>query len=1221
MTDHNGGGGHGLRTQLSPAVIPPTSRPIGRCWSTAPSPSPPKAGPQVSSTSPTPNDDDTGGDAAGEDIVYSDLENWPAPQDKTPKNKTPPKPALDNQSLDDDALDEVVRQHCESIVAAGKRDSAAADELSGEFQIDLSGDSTGELTGELTGQIPIDQSSSPNGNGTGNGTGNANQKDRSEKDDAKEEFSGTPFDDHLDSTAARPSLSRSGVSQANSPPSNSSVAGDSPDSLAMSIDDDDRPSSKFAARPPRKSRQPPQLPPQVGDYEIGELLGSGGMGHVYVARHTRMQRKVALKVLPADWMRDENSINRFYEEVRAAGRLMHPNIVTALDAGEDHGVHYLVMEYVDGVTLTTLVDRSGPLSVGEASGIIRQAAMGLLYAHRAGIIHRDVKPANVMQSIDGTIKLLDMGLARIHRPALFAPDAIPKPATVTGRKTATPNDQNSTPQNPPLDHPPASGANPSTGSGAGSSVLSPSASSSMSSSTSSPVVSAADRGASNIDRETGAAGGGRRMLVGTLPYMAPEQLEESGQVDYRADIYSLGATLHFLLTGRSPFTGPYIDQVYGHRHGPIPDLMSLRDDIELDFANIFERMMAKRPSERYQSLDEVIESLARYATASKSPDWLSEFNRSTGPTSDYGPYSGNTSHQYAVSGGTVGQSDDAWIVDSGQALSDDVLGIDFGMFHAVAASCGKDLHLTSLVIESVTPSITANQNTANQAYAKLFRCMIASDESGICFGAKAMLRRVNAPHSVVHCVPLYIGMESVPRLVAGRRCPPEALMGLLLRHIAIESMNRVRPVATAITILGAYDQVHRRSILQSAWIANLPSVRLIDRSLACVASVVHSNSSATSSFVSSLSADSSDDDFDLVSEPLSETGINRDSGSIDLSISATEMLQKANQRRYFLYLGLDGQGGEAAILRTKNKGLKQIVTSGHWTTGTLAWLQRLVDIAAQQFRIRHGINVKRSLGIAAKLQMACEQAMLSMSILPAVTITVNGQSVIVERAQWLAACDDLIGHLRSSIRDLIKISGRDINDLDVCVAYGPLLRMQVLRRAVLKDVADSLNVVHVDRDDAARGAAICVSSQLPGRTGHPVPPRSVASQSLGLVIEDAKGRRRILPMVTRGTILPTRASRRITVDKSRTTMTITVAESSGLQSRSWQTLGKHEIAVEVDTEGSISRTLSFEVDINGILTIRVQGVGGASSTKMENLPRSRLSENDLAAWRRWVATK
>ena len=166
----------------------------------------------------------------------------------------------------------------------------------------------------------------------------------------------------------------------------------------------------FAAEFSERSGDP--FPSQLGDYSIKKLLGSGGMGQVFLAEHTRMQRVVALKMLPVERMQDDEAVERFYEEVRAASRLMHPNIVTAFDAGEDNGYHYLAMEFVDGMTLTSVVSHRGPLSVGEAASVVRQAALGLLHAHRAGIVHRDVKPGNLMRAERWhRSRSLDLGLA------------------------------------------------------------------------------------------------------------------------------------------------------------------------------------------------------------------------------------------------------------------------------------------------------------------------------------------------------------------------------------------------------------------------------------------------------------------------------------------------------------------------------------------------------------------------------------------------------------------------------------------------------------------------------------------------------------------------------------------------------------------------------------------------------------------------------------------
>lgn len=150
-----------------------------------------------------------------------------------------------------------------------------------------------------------------------------------------------------------------------------------------------------------------------GEYVVLERLGQGGMGVVLKARHKRMDRLVALKMLPGAAMASTDAIERFYHEVKAAARLHHPNIVTAYDASEREGIHYLVMEYVDGKDLATIAKERGPLPVPLAVDWILQVARGLQYAHNQGIIHRDIKLANLLLDNQGTVKILDMGLARI----------------------------------------------------------------------------------------------------------------------------------------------------------------------------------------------------------------------------------------------------------------------------------------------------------------------------------------------------------------------------------------------------------------------------------------------------------------------------------------------------------------------------------------------------------------------------------------------------------------------------------------------------------------------------------------------------------------------------------------------------------------------------------------------------------------------------------------
>ncbi|MBX7103685.1 MAG: SUMF1/EgtB/PvdO family nonheme iron enzyme [Gemmataceae bacterium] len=233
----------------------------------------------------------------------------------------------------------------------------------------------------------------------------------------------------------------------------------------------------------RSDPRPAQLQPgdTVREYRLEELLGAGGMGTVWKARHTRLDMIVALKVMARRLHGDPAAEQRFAREMKAVGRLRHPNIIQAHDAGEADGRPYLAMEYAPGKDLAQYVREHGPFTPEAASGIIRQAALGLNHAHEAGLVHRDVKPSNLLLTSDGTVKILDLGLARLGDDDTVLPH--------TGDST----------------------------------------------------------------RDSELTGASR--VIGTRDYMAPEQFRDARAVDARADVYSLGCTLIYLLTGRPPRLG------------------------------------------------------------------------------------------------------------------------------------------------------------------------------------------------------------------------------------------------------------------------------------------------------------------------------------------------------------------------------------------------------------------------------------------------------------------------------------------------------------------------------------------------------------------------------------------------------------------------------------------------------------------------------------------
>lgn len=282
---------------------------------------------------------------------------------------------------------------------------------------------------------------------------------------------------------------------------------------------------------------------RLGNYTILDTLGRGGFGRVFQARHRRMKRLVALKVLAPEVTRNEEAVRRFQREVEAIARLNHPHIVTAHDADESDGTHFLVMEYVEGSNLASLVKEQGPLPLKRAVDYIVQAAGGLQYAHDHGLIHRDIKPDNLLLDREETVKVADLGLAR-----LVAPDAMGK-ETDASRLTSP------------------------------------------------------------------------RFLMGTPDYISPEQIDDPASADHRSDIYSLGCTFYFLLTGQAVYAEQSLTQrVLAHREGALPSLMQVRPDVPETLASLFEQMVARDPGERFQSMRELADSLRACAETDLSAE-------------------------------------------------------------------------------------------------------------------------------------------------------------------------------------------------------------------------------------------------------------------------------------------------------------------------------------------------------------------------------------------------------------------------------------------------------------------------------------------------------------------------------------------------------------------------------------------------------------------------
>jgi serine/threonine protein kinase len=275
---------------------------------------------------------------------------------------------------------------------------------------------------------------------------------------------------------------------------------------------------------------------RIGDYRLESRIGAGGMGEVFLGYQPSMDRQVAIKVLDSRLMSEPELVQRFEREVKLTGKLLHAHVVTAFDAGHDDDRYFLVMEYVDGASLDIIARGAGPMSVADALCCGIQAAQGLAYAHANGIVHRDVKPGNLLLSRQGVIKVLDLGLARFREAAAEL----------------------------------------------------------------------------QTDAATNLSHSGH--MLGTVDYLSPEQALDPRQADERSDIYSLGCTLCRLLTGSPPYPqGSMMQRILAHREAPVPSLKQRNSELPDAVAAIVERMIAKRPEDRYATMNEVAEALRQAA--------------------------------------------------------------------------------------------------------------------------------------------------------------------------------------------------------------------------------------------------------------------------------------------------------------------------------------------------------------------------------------------------------------------------------------------------------------------------------------------------------------------------------------------------------------------------------------------------------------------------------
>jgi eukaryotic-like serine/threonine-protein kinase len=458
--------------------------------------------------------------------------------------------------------------------------------------------------------------------------------------------------------------------------------------------------------------------PVFGEYLVEGKLGAGGMGQVFKARHRTMDREVALKILPRYLSADPESIDRFYSEVRATAKLMHPNIVTAFDAGcykvGEISVHFLVMELIRGDLLSAKVAQNGPLSTKEVVDILVQAASALEYAHNQGIVHRDIKPSNMMMTPQGVLKILDFGLAVLR-----------------DKKDQTHKTESS-------------------------------------------------------------------QIIGTVEFMSPEQINEPNKVDHRSDLYSLGASIFYLLTGRPMFQGELVQTALAQVHRKPPALYEVRSDVDLRLDSIFQSLVAKNPQDRLSSAHELTEKLIKLNLLDRST--VTQQRTPTTPIrvtpvrpTSFGPNSTSQKSYAAV-------------------------GIELGMLHSRVSYVNREHKIEEVRVDG---ELTKTRN------------VLFSDGESIAVGSQAVDLRVQKPECIFHGMQRWYGLPLLERPFGGRQVPPEVLVACVVRQMMVAARHELPNASHAVvTVPACYDQMHRLCTKVACSIAGVEILQLLDKPVA-----------------------------------------------------------------------------------------------------------------------------------------------------------------------------------------------------------------------------------------------------------------------------------------------------------------------------------------------------------------------------------------------------
>ncbi len=816
----------------------------------------------------------------------------------------------------------------------------------------------------------------------------------------------------------------------------------------------------------------------LGEYLLLDRIGAGGMGEVFRAEHRTMNRLVAVKILSRNIADNPQLLERFFHEIRAVAKLMHPNIVTAFDAGSQNGVHFLVMELVEGEMLSRRVANLGPLSTAEVVHVLHQAADALDYAHRMGIVHRDIKPANMMLTNDGRLKILDFGLATFNKTTVENASA-------------------------------------------------------------------------------------KKMFMGTPEYMSPEQVEHPDSVDGRSDLYSLGATLFYMIAGRTMFSGEQMQVALAQLRQKPPALYEVRSDVDLRLDAIFQRLVAKNPDDRFANAAELFNVLQHLHLIPPQPPSPSFANPSGTSVADstfakgIGRLMGEQSTSISTKTSTF-------------ATKIQPVAIDLGMLASTIAHCDPQ----------GMPQIFEPRSGSG----KHLRNMLWSDGEHIKVGSDASEMRKTQPERIFHSLQRWIGAKEISRTLGGRKATPEVLLGAILQQLMTSARGTFPNTTHAVvTVPSCYDQMHRRAIQVACQIAGIELLQLLDKPLAVALSWVDVQSK-----------------FTVYAEP---------------------------KPRKLLVVHLGGTGIEASVIRAEGTIVQSLGSCGDWQLGSLLWQSALASFFSQQLLELTGKAIREDVAAATRLQRTIELSMDRLTRSPKVDVRFEWLGKTIEQAVTQVGFMKLAPALSESMTKMIhgacKVAQTEIGEIDEVLLAGSMMHMRPLQELVRNLLPHAPVPTLMEKSDIARGAAL--QSRYLGslESATSKVPHAITSTAYDfglLAMDPSTGKGSPLVLLPKATALPATISKNLRGDQLASVGTLQLIESTRMGGDTWHRLGAIKPAEAFPNRSPQDPLqLRLVVDESGLFEAMLVWPAGnrqVSFGKHENA----LDASQIDHWKSWLET-